>query len=115
MKLMEPRWRGDPAAIAAAVIACGVAVVYVWLMRQEKDQPVGWFLGGLVLSVLLCGYGSARVPLRRSALAAAGGIMVMIGTLGILSIGLPVLVAGIVALLAAARPRATNRPTPADR
>jgi hypothetical protein len=39
----------------------------------------------------------------------------VIGTLGILSIGLPVLVAGIVALLAAARPRATNRPTPADR
>jgi len=114
-ELMEGRWRADPAAIAAAIVACGVAVVYVWLMRQENDQPVAWFLGGLVLSVLLCGYGSARVPLRRTALAAAGGIMVVIGWLGIFSIGLPVLIAGIAALLAAARPRVASRPTPADR
>lgn len=84
-------------------------------MRQENDQPVAWFLVGLVLSVLLCGYGSARVPLRRTALAAAGGIMVVIGWLGIFSIGLPVLIAGIAALLSAARPRVANRPTPADR
>jgi hypothetical protein len=114
-ELMEVRGRADPAAIAAAVVAGGVAVTYVWLMRQENDQPVAWFLGGLVLSMLLCGYGSARVPLRRTSLAAAGGIMVVIGWLGIFSVGLPVLVAGIVALLAAARPREANRPTPADR
>jgi hypothetical protein len=115
MKVMERRWRVDPAAIVAALVACGVAVAYVWLMRQENDQLAAWFLGGLVVSTLLCVYGSARFPMRRTALAAAGGIMTVLGTLGILSIGLPVLVAGIVALMAAARPRAANSRTEVDR
>jgi hypothetical protein len=89
--------------MAAALIATGVLGPYLWLMRQESDQPVAWFLGGLVVSILLCGYASVRLPLRRTALITAGTIMVILGMLGILSIGLPVLVAGIVALLSALR------------
>ena len=115
MKVMGAWWRVDPAAIVAALVACSVAVGYVWLIRQENDQAAAWFLGGLVVSILLCVYGSARVPMRRSALAVAGGIMTVLGTLGILSIGLPVLVAGIVALIAAARPGAARSRTEVDR
>jgi hypothetical protein len=102
-------------AVAAALIACGVAVLYVWVMRQQNDQPLAWFLGGLILSVVLCGYAAAIVPLRRTALVGAGGIMVVLGGLSILSIGLPVLVAGMVALTAAARPRVAGYPRPLDR
>jgi hypothetical protein len=115
MTVMEPRRRVDPAAIVAALVACGIALGYGWLMRQENDQPAAWFLGGLVVGALLCVYGSARVPMRRAALAAAGGIMIVLGTLGILSIGLPILVAGIVALMAAARHRAANSGAEVDR
>jgi len=115
MKVMGPRWRVDPAAVVAALVACAVAVGYVWLMRQENDQPAAWFLGGLVVSALLCVYGSARVPMRRTALAIAGGIMTVLGAVGILSIGLPVLVAGILALMAAARSRAADSRTEVDR
>ena len=115
MKVMGARWRVDPAAIVAALVACSVAVGYVWLIRQENDQAAAWFLGGLVVSILLCVYGSARVPMRRTALATAGGIMTVLGALGILSIGLPVLVAGIVSLMAAARSRAANSRTEQER
>ena len=115
MKVMGAWWRVDPAAIVAALVACSVAVGYVWLIHQENDQAAAWFLGGLVVSILLCVYGSARVPMRRSALAVAGGIMTVLGTLGILSIGLPVLVAGILALIAAARPGAARSRTEVDR
>jgi hypothetical protein len=116
-EVMQPQSQGgpDPMAVAAALIACGVAVLYVWVMRQQNDQPLAWFLGGLILSVVLCGYGAAIVPLRRTALVAAGGIMVVLGGLGISSIGLPVLVAGMVALTAAARPRVVGHPRPLDR
>ena len=115
MRVMARLRRVDPTALVAALVACGVAVGYVWLIRQENDQPAAWFLGGLVVSALLCGYGSARVPRRRTALAAAGGIMIVLGILGILSIGLPVLVAGIVALVAAARPGSARSRTEVDR
>jgi membrane-bound ClpP family serine protease len=93
----------DSAPIAAALIATAVLGLYLRLMRQESDRPVAWFLGGLVVSILLCGYASVRLALRRTALITAGMIMIILGMLGILSIGLPILVAGIVAMLSALR------------
>jgi len=93
----------DSAPIVSALITAGVLGLYLWLMRQEGDRPVAWFLGGMVVRILLCGYGSARLPMRRTALITAGMIMVVLGSLGIFSIGLPVLAAGIVAVLSALR------------
>jgi hypothetical protein len=103
---MTPRWRSgwDPLAATAVAIALVMLVFYVALIRQQEDQPAVWFVAGLALAVVLAAYGVNRAAGQRTpALATAGMIMVVFGVLGILSIGLPVLVAGVLALVAAVR------------
>lgn len=101
---MGSRWNGLGAA--ATVIAATMMAMYVWLMRQEGDQPVGWFVGALAVAVALGAFGSAgAIPWRLAALGLCGVILVALGVLGIFSIGLPILIAGVMALIGAARAR----------
>ncbi|GAA0909219.1 hypothetical protein [Virgisporangium aurantiacum] len=103
---MTSRWRTgwDLLAAIAAATAVIMIVLYVGLIRQQGGHAAAWFIGGLAAAALLSIYGVARAaPGRRSALAVSGVMMVVLGLLGILSIGFPILGAGVMALVAAAR------------
>ncbi|SBT43207.1 hypothetical protein [Micromonospora narathiwatensis] len=103
----------DPLPAVAAVIALVMIGLYVDLIARQGGQVAAWFLAGLAVAALGSVYGVARAaPQRRLVLAVSGGVMALLGLLGILSIGCPILGAGVLALVAAARqpdPRATWR------
>ncbi|SRR6266511_1013481 len=100
----------DPLAAIAALIAVVMMVLYVGLIRQQGGQVVAWFLGGLAAAALLGLYGAARAAPRRGlALAVSGMVLAILGILGILSIGFPILGAGMLTLVAAARSRQGQR------
>jgi hypothetical protein len=100
----------DLLAAIAAVIALVMIGLYLGLIDQQGNQPVAWFLGGLAAAALLASYGAARAAPRRGlALAVSGAVMTVLGILSILSIGLPILGAGVLALVAAALSRRGER------
>lgn len=91
-------------AAAATIVTAAVMAMYLWLIAQQGGQPQGWFVGALAAAIALGGFGSARAaPRRRAALTLCGTILVAVGLLSILSIGWPLLIAGALALAAAAR------------
>jgi hypothetical protein len=92
----------DLLAMAAAVLAAAMAVVYVRVMHAQDDQPLVWVLVVLVGGALAAAYGAVpRAPYRRLVLVVTGTALVVLGLLSILSIGLPILLAGALAILAA--------------
>jgi hypothetical protein len=96
----------DRLALIASLLCAITGVGYVWLIEQQGDRPVAWFLSGLVVGVLLAIYGAATAaPLRTAALMISGTILVVLGFLGISSVGLPVLGAGVLILAAGVRSR----------
>jgi hypothetical protein len=73
-------------------------------MRAEGDTPVLWFLSGLVIAVILLGYGAHRdAGRRRPALTLAGVDLLGLGILALASIGFPLVCAGVLALISAGR------------
>lgn len=101
---MSERHRPDLFAIAAASVAVVMAVIYIWLIRQQGDEPLAWVLGVLIVGAALAGYGARSTsPHRRTALLAAGLLLTGLGVLALLSIGLPIIGAGILCFISAAR------------
>ena len=106
-RVMDARMRGtiEPVALTAALVAAAMAVFYVWLIGQQGNQPLPWVLIVLLVGALLAAYGALwRVPYRRTALVPAVIALTVLGVLGILSIGLPILASGILALVSLLRP-----------
>jgi 4-hydroxybenzoate polyprenyltransferase len=94
----------DPVAALAAVLGLAMLLVYVVLMRAQGDRPLVWVLTALLVASVSAGYGAATgSPHRRAALLGAGLVFVTLGILAILSIGLPILVAGALCLFSVAR------------
>lgn len=94
----------DLLAGVAAGIALVMIGVYIGVMAGQDGQLATWFLAGMAAAALLSIYGAARAAPRRGlALAASGTLMIVLGFLGILSIGFPILLAGVLALVAAVR------------
>ncbi|GGN93834.1 hypothetical protein GCM10010112_82540 [Actinoplanes lobatus] len=113
---MTSGWRNgwDLLAATASAIALIMIVFYVGLIRQQGGQVAAWFLAGLAIAALLSIYGVARAaPGRRPVLAVSGVMMMALGLLGILSIGIPILGAGILALVAATRVAGAGAGSPA--
>lgn len=103
--------RLDGVALAGSVLALAMLVVYLSVIRQEDDQPAAWAVAALVLGAGAAGYGAVRTaPGRRAALLLAGLGLVVLGVLAILSIGLPILFAGALCLVAALRQRRARTP-----
>ncbi|GAA2628514.1 hypothetical protein [Paractinoplanes durhamensis] len=98
---------GRVPAAASAAIALVMIAVYLGLIAHQDGEPAVWFVAGLAAAALLAAYGAARPA--RLALIAAGVLMLAFGLLGILSIGLPIIVAGVLALVAAGRLRVPGR------
>jgi hypothetical protein len=98
------RRRVDPWAAAAVVLTVVMVAVYVTVIAGQGGDVALWYLAVLVLGAGAAAYGtptSARH--RRPALVVAAVLLVAAGLLGILSIGMPVLVAGVLCLVASAR------------
>lgn len=94
----------DLKAIVAGTVTAAVAVGYLLIMRAEGDTPALWFLTGLVIAVILLGYGANRgAGRRRAALILAGVDLLGLGIVGLASIGFPLVCAGVLALIGAGR------------
>lgn len=94
----------DLSAVAAVTLSLAMLLVYLWIMSMESEPPAYWFVAALIVGTVGAGYGApADSPNRLAALLAAGGVLMAAGLLAILSIGLPILVAGVLCLIAAAR------------
>ncbi|HEX2808729.1 MAG TPA: hypothetical protein VHN80_21410 [Kineosporiaceae bacterium] len=101
-------------AASAAVLTVVMIVVYLLIVRQQSNQPAGWFLAVLLAGAVAAGYASFRgSPHRRAVLVLAGIFLTGAGLLALLSIGLPILTAGILCEIAAARSsmRGSSLPT----
>lgn len=100
------RARQDLVAVAAAVLALVMLIVYLRVIREQDGQPATWAVAILVLGAAAAGYGAVvAAPYRRAALLLAGCALAALGLLAILTIGMPILVAGVLCLAAAARQR----------
>jgi hypothetical protein len=107
------RLRIDPFAVAASVLAGVMLFVYLSVIRQQDGDPAGWFVAALAVGAAAAGCGAVRGwPHRRASLVLAGLVLLPLGLLAILSIGLPVLLAGVLSLVAAGRATAAP-PAPA--
>ncbi len=102
----------DPLAAIACAISAAMGVVYVLVIRAQGDSsPAWWVLAMLGVAAVLTGVAAARRTPRRSVLLlTAGCLLVPLGILGILTIGVPILVAGALAILAGARSRLDGGP-----
>jgi hypothetical protein len=100
-------------AAVTAVIALLMNGVYLWLIHQQGDSPAIWFVAGLAVAALLAGYGALRGARgRRPALIASAVLLIGLGLVAILTIGLPIVLAGLLAVIAAGRTGTTRPATP---
>jgi hypothetical protein len=98
------RGRLDAIAVAASLLAMAMLVAYVSVIRQQGGEPATWAIAALIGGAATAAYGAVVVaPYRRAALMLAGLSLMALGVLAILSIGLPILAAGALCLVAAAR------------
>src|SRR4051812_30883924 len=88
--------------------------VYLWLVHHDGNSPAVWFVSGLVVAALLAGYGALRTAHgRRPALIASGVLQLGLGLAGILTIGFPIILGGLLAIIAAGRAGSASSTTPA--
>ena len=106
------RGRFDFAAFTAACVAVAMLAAYVAIMRGQGDQPLVWFSAALVAGTALATYGVYRpAPHRRTVLLVAAVVLCLSGLIALLTIGAPIVFAGVLCLLAAL----LERPATADR
>ena len=100
MGLVSRPPRVNAAAVAVAVITVTMAVVYVLIIRSQGNSPLPWVLSVLAVATGLAAYAAkCRARFAPVSLAMAGILLLVIGVLGIFSIGLPLLVAGVIATM----------------
>jgi hypothetical protein len=98
--------RLDLVAGTASVLALAMLGVYVSIIHQQHDQPAPWAVAALVVGAAAAGYGAVGSRAhRRASLLLAGATLLALGALAILSIGLPILLAGALCVVAAGRRR----------
>ena len=84
--------------------------VYLRVVDEQDGTPAAWFVVALLLGAVGAAYGAVRAaPHRRAVLVAAGVVLCAAGVLGILTVGLPVVLAGGLCLVAAVRSPARSR------
>jgi len=105
------RIRIDIIGVAASVLALAMCFVYLSVMRQQEGEPAAWAVATLIGGAAAAAYGAVRTaPYRRAALMLSGLALVALGVLAILTIGLPILLAGALCLVAAARQKPLAAP-----
>jgi hypothetical protein len=87
-------------AAVAAALAAAVLAAYFAIMSSQDDSPAWWFVALLVVALAGLAYGTTSGPGRGPVLTSAAVLALLLGLLGLLSIGLPLLLAGVVGLVA---------------
>lgn len=92
----------DYFAAAGSVLALVMLAMYLLIIRQQEEgQPASWAVAALLVGAGAAGYGARMTaPYRRAALMLGGLALLLVGVLAILTIGLPIMVAGALCLLA---------------
>ena len=91
-------------ALVAAGITVTMLVVYVVVMNEQGDTPLVWVLAVLGVAAALAVYSAnPAAAFGPAALSAAAFLLIVMGVLGLFSIGLPLLVAGVMAAVSAWR------------
>lgn len=94
--------RVDLWAGAAAVLAAVMIGVYLAVIGRQGGDAASWYVALLAVGAAAAAYGAVTaVPLRRPSLVLAGTVLLAAGVLGILTIGLPILLAGVLSLVGA--------------
>lgn len=101
------------AGLTAAVVALVIDAVYISIIESQDEGEWRAALGfGLLIGAggFAAAVGSLfrRGPTRTTLLGAAAAVLVVVGVLGIFSIGLPLLVAGLLAAGGAVRSAAVG-------
>ena len=106
--MRQARW--DPFAATASALALTMLVVYLGVIRQQHEgAPAAWAVAALIVGAAAAGLGAVvAFPYRRASLALAAVLLILLGLLAILTIGLPILVAGTLCIVAGWR----SRPAP---
>lgn len=103
--------RFDVLAVLAAFLTVMVLVLYLILIIDQGGGPAWWFLVALIFSAAVISVASLRSsPWRRAMLFSATGVLLVVGTLGILTVGMPLLVAAGMCLVAAFRAEPQTQP-----
>jgi hypothetical protein len=101
----------DPWAAGATVLAVGMTGAYFGIISGQGGDLAVWFVTAMAIAIACGAYGTARtLPMRRYALLVCGVLLSGLGLLAILSIGLPILVAGVLAFIGFARSFASRSP-----
>jgi len=103
------RRRPSIVGLAAALVSGAIAVVYLVLIAQgavDVASEGAWAYVAVVAAILVgqaavCGLGAWRVSPRL--LASAGPMMLVTGVLALFSIGVPLMIAGLLAVGGAVR------------
>jgi hypothetical protein len=104
--------RIDALPLVAAAIALVMAWLYVLLVHSQGEEPAGWVVLALVGAGLGAAYGTSRTaPRRRAVLGVCAAVLGALGLLALLSVGLPILVAAALCLVAVARGEPSRDPT----
>ena len=106
--MRQARW--DPFAATASALALIMLLVYLWVIRQQQEGVLAaWAVAALIVGAAAAGLGAVvAFPYRRCFLGLAAVLLILLGVLAILTIGSPILVAGILCIVAGWR----SRPAP---
>lgn len=105
------RGRLDAIAVAGSVLTIAMFVTYLSVIRQQGGDPAAWAVIALIGGAVGAAYGAVvAAPHRRAALTLSGFTLMALGLLAILTIGLPILTAGALCLVAAARRKPISAP-----
>ncbi len=90
-------------AALAALLSAAVAVAVVVIPRSQGSSPAWWFIALVLCATVALGWcASAQVP-RRGVLLGASGLLQVLGVLAVFSVGLLLVLAAAMGLLAALR------------
>jgi len=84
----------------AALLGVGVLVAIVQITGDQGGSPAGWYIALLVLAIIGLGYGATGGPRRATVLTSTSVLTLVLGLLGVFSVGLPLLLAGALGLVA---------------
>ena len=90
-------------AAVAALLAAAVTVAAVLIPRSQGNSPAWWFIALVLSATAALGWCATTPTPRRGVLLGASGLLQVLGVLAVFSVGLPLILAAAIGLLAALR------------
>jgi predicted membrane metal-binding protein len=86
------------------VLVAAITVMYLFLVHSQGGRPSWWAVGMLTVAVLGAAYGvRRRAPYRKTPLVVAALFLFLLGFVALFSIGMPLLLAAVLCVVAALR------------